>query len=566
MSTLRISGLASGMDTDLMVESLMKVERLKVDRFEQNKQITLWRQEAYNNMNKLFANFILNSRKNLGLTRTTSTGVALNYSFTSIDYLRKVVSSNENVASVTGTNQTVNGSFSIEVKKLASGATFTSAELDDDILKDAEGKNLKELSFSLRGVEITVGDGSKDITMDDVVKAINSAKMKDENNKEVSLGVTAFYDKANKRLFMQTSDTGEGIALNLAAVADDGNSQDFIGKLKADIKPQGAAGEDHKGAIYTIGENAEILFNGVKLVYSSNNINLNGLNIELESEGKTTINASTNVDGIMEKIEQLVNDYNELIDKVSEALNEKRYPSYHPLSQEEKKAMHEDDVKLWEEKAKSGMLSRDELITRTLQAIRTDLYEKVEGVTGSFESLFQIGITTQSYSRGTTGGKLQIDKEKLREAIEKDPEGVMELLFKEPEKLDRADFPDTDEGKRQYEAAERANRRDNGGIFTRVYDNLIDGIKAIVDKSGPGQDADLLRSIKSNILIDFVTSKSSISDLDREVLNINRRIDDLNAQLIRKENAYYAKFANMEKMLQQMYSQSNWLSQQFMRY
>ncbi|NLV88343.1 MAG: flagellar filament capping protein FliD, partial [Tissierellia bacterium] len=123
-----------------------------------------------------------------------------------------------------------------------------------------------------------------------------------------------------------------------------------------------------------------------------------------------------------------------------------------------------------------------------------------------------------------------------------------------------------DEGKRQYEAAERANRRDNGGIFTRVYDNLIDGMKAIIDRAGPGQDADLLRSIKSNILIDFVTSKSSISDLDREVLNINRRIDDLNAQLIRKENAYYAKFANMEKMLQQMYSQSNWLSQQFMRY
>lgn len=565
MSVLRISGLASGMDTDMIVESLMKVERLKVDRFEQNKQIALWRQEAYNNMNKLFANFILNTRKNMGLTRTSSTGVALNYSYTSIDYLRKVVSSNENVASVSSTNQTINGSFSIEVKRLASGASFTSAELDEGILKDKDGNSLKELGFKIGGVEIKVGDGSKTITMDDVVKAINSAKKK-EGNKEVSLGVTAFYDKENKRLFIQTSETGEGVTLGLVAIEGDENSEAFIDKLKYDIKPQGAAGEDHKGAVYTIGKDAEILFNGVKLTYSSNNINLNGLNIELKAEGKTNINASTNVDGIMEKIEQLINDYNELIDKVSQVLNEKRYPEYHPLSQEERKAMHEDDVKLWEEKAKSGMLSRDELITRTLQAIRTDLYRNVGGVSGSFKNLIEIGITTESYTRGITGGKLQIDKEKLRAAIEKDPEGVMELLFKEPEKLDRADFPDTDEGKRQYEAAERANRRDNGGIFTRVYDNLIDGMKAIIDRAGPGQDSDLLRSVRSNILIDFVTSKSSISDLDREVLNINRRIDDLNAMLIRKENAYYAKFANMEKMLQQMYSQSNWLAQQFMRY
>jgi len=545
MSVLRISGLASGMDTDMIVESLMKVERLKVDRFEQNKQIALWRQEAYNNMNKLFANFILNSRKNLGLTRTTSTGVALNYSFTSIDYLRKVVSSKEDVASVTSTSKALNGTFNIEVKQLATSGSITSAELDnlDDIQLDG-------MKFRIKGTEdgqfvtITV----KGSTMNDLVKAINEKK--DETK------VMAFYDSENKRLFLQSTVTGENSKIQLSRVSgEDGDEgYKFLEKVR---------GEGFKKIN---GQDAIIQYNGVDLKYSSNNINFNGLNIELKAEGKTNINASTNVDGIMEKIEQLINDYNELIDKVSQVLNEKRYPEYHPLSQEERKAMHEDDVKLWEEKAKSGMLSRDELITRTLQAIRTDLYRNVGGVSGSFKNLIEIGITTESYTRGITGGKLQIDKEKLRAAIEKDPEGVMELLFKEPEKLDRADFPDTDEGKRQYEAAERANRRDNGGIFTRVYDNLIDGMKAIIDRAGPGQDSDLLRSVRSNILIDFVTSKSSISDLDREVLNINRRIDDLNAMLIRKENAYYAKFAIMEKMLQQMYSQSNWLAQQFMRY
>jgi len=46
MSNMRISGMASGMDTDMMVQNMMKVERMKVSRFEQNKQVALWIVEA----------------------------------------------------------------------------------------------------------------------------------------------------------------------------------------------------------------------------------------------------------------------------------------------------------------------------------------------------------------------------------------------------------------------------------------------------------------------------------------------------------------------------------------
>ncbi len=339
---------------------------------------------------------------------------------------------------------------------------------------------------------------------------------------------------------MQTAETGKDAKIEMS-VSD--NFAIMIGYLGTD-----EAAYATEGAKYIKSQDAEITFNGVKLTYSSNNINLNGLNIQLKSEGvSTTINVDTNVDGIMEKIEKLINDYNELVDKASKSINEKRYTNYYPLSQEEKKAMHEDDVKLWMEKAKSGMLNRDETINRTLQTARNELYKTLENGTGSFNHITQIGISTEKYARGTTGGKLQIDKDKLRTAIMEDPEGVMELLFKESNE----------------EASESS--KSTKGAFTRVYDSLTDGMKSIIDKSGPGEDSELLRSVKSNILIDFVTKKSSISDLDKEVLDTSKRIDDLNVMLARKENSYYAKFANMEKMLQQMYSQSNWLSQQFAR-
>lgn len=544
MSNLRIAGLASGMDTDAMVESMMRVERLKVDRYEQSKQIALWRQEAYNDMNKMFANFILNSRKDMGLTKASSTGLLTSSSYTRLDYIRKSTSSNESAATVSATSKAVNGSYTIDVKSLAKGASFASADMTNKqdklvdgmafTLSNGEGENLKSVD-----IVVNASDGS--VKMSDVVKAIN--------NKKEETGITAFAN--NGRLFLQTTDTGQGQSIKLS-------KSEVAGEITAEAS---TAGDDFITALGYVGiegdystseakyiksQQAQINFNGVTLNYDSNNIELNGLNIQLKAEGTTTINVDTNVDGIMEKIQKLVDDYNELVDKASKAVGEKKYSSYHPLSQEEKKAMHEDDVKLWMEKAKSGMLNRDETINRVLQSARGEIYKTLENPTGSFDHITQIGISTEKYSKGSAGGKLQIDEAKLRQAILEDPEGVMELLFKE-----------------SSEEPSESNKSTKG-VFTRVYDSLIDGMKSIIDKSGPGEDSDLLRNVKSNILIDFVTEKSSISDLDKEVLDMSKKIDDLNVMLARKENSYYAKFANMEKMLHQMNSQSNWLMQQFM--
>ena len=125
----------------------------------------------------------------------------------------------------------------------------------------------------------------------------------------------------------------------------------------------------------------------------------------------------TNVDGIFDKITKLIDDYNELVDKAGGAIGEKRYSNYQPLSQDEKKAMHEDDVKLWTEKAKSGMLNRDENLTRILQNIRTDLYKTLDNPDGSFNHITQIGISTEKYAKGSVGGKLQIDEQNLEKQL-----------------------------------------------------------------------------------------------------------------------------------------------------
>ena len=47
MSNLRISGLASGFDTEKMVKDLMKAESMRLDRVKQDKQWVSWQQEAF---------------------------------------------------------------------------------------------------------------------------------------------------------------------------------------------------------------------------------------------------------------------------------------------------------------------------------------------------------------------------------------------------------------------------------------------------------------------------------------------------------------------------------------
>ena len=47
MNVLRLTGIASGFDTEQIIQDLMRVERLKVDRFYQQRQTLEWQKEQY---------------------------------------------------------------------------------------------------------------------------------------------------------------------------------------------------------------------------------------------------------------------------------------------------------------------------------------------------------------------------------------------------------------------------------------------------------------------------------------------------------------------------------------
>lgn len=670
---MRIGGIASGMDTEQIVSDLMRVERMRVDRLFQQEQRLKWRQEAYNDINRKMANFILDSRKAFGLTTTTSSGAMLSSSVNSLKWVKKATSSNESAVKVTANANAMAGTHTVKVTSLANVARVSSKNLLEDGVLDenlrftergtfaietkygtkkiaiANAKyevnfdDIKKLDFSdysenggednsltfginaeiitlnknynelategysaiealkddikaqlpegvTAKIEKVEGEGAEDDkyklvfesegniyitasgqgnlayiglkegtirannTIDYLVKEINNA-VDDADRK--SLGLRAAFDKDLGQLMITTRESGKDQTIQVYTSLDaDGNpiinpdGNPSIDKDNIAMKIFGGEGAnifknpDAKNNIGVHGQDAKIEFNGQTVEKATNNFSIYGINLQLQeiTTEPIIIHVDSDVDSIFDKIKSFVNEYNKMIDDINGQLGQKYYRDFPPLTSEQKEAMTEKDIELWEEKAKSGLIRNDDSLTRILQTMRINLYGDVEGVNGDYNNITQIGITTGRYQ---DGGKLVINEEKLRAAINDDPEGIMDLLFKTPDS-----------------SVAEGDKTRNTGLVQRIYDTMIDGMKEVVNKSGPGEDSALLRSVRSNILIDFVTKQSSISLLDKDLDNINNRIAREEDLLLRKENRYWQRFTAMEKALSAMQQQSMWLMTQ----
>lgn len=405
---MRIGGIASGMDTEQMVNDLMRAERMRMDRFFQQEQTVKWRQEAYNDVNKTMANFILDTRKAFGLNTTSNTGSIQNHSAKSFDWVKQATGTNENIVKSTATANAMSGSHKVEVQQLAEVASVSTVDLKEAAVVDDSGK-------FIQGGEITVTakDGSKTIeittsmTMSDLVREINNATADAGDSEGKSLGLRAAYDSSLGQMMITTRESGEEQTIKVTYDEDGLSSKMF--KVKTDDADMPIPGTNPFEDIS--GTNAKILFNGDKVDKATNNFSIYGINLQLQSVSdiEVTINVDTDVDGIFNQISDFVNSYNELLDTMNGATGEKHYRDFPPLTKEQKEGMTEKDIEAWEEKSKSGLLKNDEVLTRTSQSMRSSLYQDVNsGIDedgnqiklSGYSHITQVGITTGNYQSG----------------------------------------------------------------------------------------------------------------------------------------------------------------------
>ncbi len=404
-------------------------------------------------------------------------------------------------------------------------------------VKDAEGKEIYEISINGETIQFNADD-----TMSTIMDKINSS----------DTGVTMSYNETSDSFTITANDSGASGQIDISDTQ--GNLAEILfGTQQKD--PQGnITGYQRAGKTQSdlqAGQDAIISVDfgdgmgPIEISRSSNVFDLDGLkitasgtfgyiddgsgNLVLDTanqvDNSVTFDAKVDSDKVVDAVKQFVEDYNELIELVNKELTTKRDRDYPPLTEEQKEEMSDEEIELWEEKAKKGMLFNDSDIRMLSNELRT-VFSNTD-----IKALEQAGITISS--DWSENGKISFDESKFRAALEEDPEAIQKLFTSEADNSDSTTF---------------------NGIITNMsaiykkYASTTGATKGLLVERAGNSSAPL--SLTDNTLLS-------------EMNNIDDIIEMLNDRLQSERERYNKQFTNLEVLISQMNSQSSWLSQQF---
>ena len=360
-------------------------------------------------------------------------------------------------------------------------------------------------NFTVNGAKID--NITADTTVDGLLTAIN-------NNKDA--GVTATYLGRENKFVLSSNEKGEGREISLGA-EDDAANLIFGG-----VSQDGTDGE------------MSILYNGVKttITSSSNTFSIDGLDIRATNtfntgsataEGGVSFTASADTEKVTETVKKFIEAYNAMIDEVRTQATTKPDSNYKPLTDDQKNEMNETSIKNWEDKAKEGILYNSSALKdldNATQGIFSSMM--INGV--SYDDLEKIGISfSDDY---TAGGKIVFDEEKFKTAMDSDPEKVSDL------------FTGTH------------------GIVNTIDSTLSTYATRYASKNGNSYGV-LIEEAGSEKLSLTLTNNS----IYKELKDMQETITNLQSQLSTEQDRYISQFTQMERLINQMNSQSSYLSQ-----
>lgn len=410
-------------------------------------------------------------------------------------------------------------------------STFAGALDETTKITDTKDPNNGKYKYEINGQ--TIGYFDENSTLEDVMNAIN---------KNSDSPVTVSFSKLSNQFTFTAKETGEASKIEFGA----GLANVFGGGTAA-------KGTD---AIFSMSVDGKE-FDGI--TRSSNSFEVDGMTVKLEgtfgtfnetytedaqgnrtgngdwkmglgSDGKpvqgwvdaamadaVSFTAKTDSDKIVEAIKEMVKDYNEMANEIKDAystmpLYNSKGKRYEPLTEDDEKDMSESAVNKYNEKAKTGILFGDSVLSGLYDEIRSAINEL---------GMSNIGITT-AFSDGKT--TLVVDEAKLKETLNNDPEKVTEVFTKS-----------------------RSNGSSSDGFMTKLK-NITDtytkttGTKGIL--------IDLVGSTKSPLSLLNNTYQSKLDKLDESILRWQDKLSD-------KIDYYNRQFTRLEQMISQMNSQSS---------
>ncbi|MEY8344754.1 flagellar filament capping protein FliD [Niallia circulans] len=598
VNSIKFTGLASGLDTQSIVDSLMKVQRMPLDKLKQQKQILEWQRDNYRTMNaklKEFDTFIfegvfkqanmmkrtavssnkdivsVSAKANAGnvsynisdvvMAKSAKVQSADKISNSTLDPTKSLLSQQSKLSDDSGIqwkgesfSQTLTGhgdeiylsgtslsgfpdsitvtggtdkTFKVQLIEgdapekgtraadtvyvnPATGKMTFGEILPENSTVTVSGDNLKKNSYIEFDIQTTNEDGTKNKQSFKIDGSTSLNSMFSKINSS-NVGISMFYDTGTDKVVAQRTDTG---ILNNGA-----EEIEFLGKDAEFFTKTLNLTEK------TAGSDAEFTINGLKTSRKSNTFTMNDVTFNLNKNTaageSVNVNIQTDTDSIFDTIKSFVDKYNETIGAVNTELTAQRYSAFQPLTEEQKAAMGEKEIEQWEEKAKSGLLKRDPLLTSGLNKMRNSLYASVTvndktKTIEKYNQLAEIGITTsKDYLER---GKLEINEDKLKAAIEDNPEAVYQLFM--------ADGPTTDQQ----------------GLARRLRTDISDTMKQIEEKAGN-------------------TFKTEYNyTIGKDMLRIDDNIESMEYRLKQIEDRYWSQYNAMEKAIQKLNNQSSQLA------
>lgn len=265
----------------------------------------------------------------------------------------------------------------------------------------------------------------------------------------------------------------------------------------------------------------------IELTRGSNSFSIDGLNVtakgtfgygedgKVSTDPEDAVTFETNVSSekMVSAISDMVKEYNEILELVNSHVSTRPDNDYFPLTDEQKKEMSESEIKLWEEKAKAGILFGSSELRSLADDLRWAILPKDQ------QAMEAMGISVSSSWQDN--GKLSFDETKFKAALEQDPDAVQEAFTR------------------------------SDGIASNLKNTMDKYVKTmgatkgiLIEKAGSTHAP---TSMLSNSL------KSEIDDVDKI-------LENLKARLKSEQDRYISQFTQLETLISQMNSQSSYLS------
>lgn len=616
--TMRITGLASGMDTEKMIQDMMKAERMRVNTVHRNRTWVQWQQEAYRDIIRDVRGFqssyfdTLKPTQNFRSPRSFSkfsydVKTAGGASTNAVDVTASASSQNRNVTinsidelatadRLTGNASDIRGIFTDGTTDPTSALKFNLSIGNNtkviDIAADG-GRNLEglkdalnteivnqfgsaysgmvtndgsKLRFDMAGQNLRITSYADDTndTMDalGIESGVTSEMFRSKSIRELfgaqagafdfeiggksvelngemtlnemmntinrsDLGVRMSYSLVGDRITLES--TQEGSANNMTIA---GETKDLLVGMMGNLTEGQFNGTEGNPRNRVLGQDASLTIDGVEIIQSQNTFTLDGItyNLRAKSTEAIHVNVDVNVDEMVDQIKGFIDEYNKILDTLSSPRSERRYYDFQPLTDEERRELSEEEVEKWDAKAKSGLLRNASELETMTRRMRNAMIEPIDGVGVTMAS---IGISSSNFR---DQGRLTVDEDKLRKALENDFDEVVKLFSQSSEHS----YGDSTNASERYQNSGIAHRLDD--IFrdyTRTTRGQSGNKGILVERAGIEMDTSFTQNL-----------------LSRQLQQFDQRIDRLEDFLAQRENYYYTMFAKMEAALAEMHAQS----------